>query len=212
MTAVIEGSCTTVARSVAEYLGAGEVPKVVTHSTIDGVDVAGWLLVENPEVVSKGERRCAVVGQSGSVVCTGPISTVLEAAAPEATDEPLPVWAEAVATATWQAQRAEQELADDRRTWQRRIEAAHDVADARGHCREFDEIMEEIGLPGRNRDFDVEVVAEVRVSVRVTAGTADEARGEVSEAMVADAIYAMDRNDVYCAIEDQSVQNADVAD
>ncbi len=65
MTAVIEGLCTTVARSVAEYLGAGEVPKVVTHSTIDGVDVAGWLLVENPEVVSRGERRCAVVGQSG---------------------------------------------------------------------------------------------------------------------------------------------------
>lgn len=64
------------ARSVAEYLGAGEVPKVVTHSTIDGVDVAGWLLVENPEVVSRGERRCTVVGQSGSVVCTGPISTV----------------------------------------------------------------------------------------------------------------------------------------
>lgn len=212
MTAVIEGSCTTVARSVAEFLGAGEVPKVVKHSTIDGVDVAGWLLVENPEVVSTGERRCAVVGQSGSVVCAGPVSTVLVAEAPAAIVELAPAWAEAVATATWQAQRAEQELADDRRAWQRRIEAAHDVADARGHCREFDEIMEEIGLPGRNRDFDVEVVAEVRVSVRLTARTADEARGEVSEAMVADAIYAMDRNDVYCAIEDQSVQSADLAD
>ncbi|MBE5477991.1 hypothetical protein E3G68_005345 [Mycobacteroides abscessus] len=212
MTAVIEGSCATVARSVAEYLGAGLVPRVVRHSTGDGVDVVGWLLVEGPDVVSVGERRCAVVEPSGSVVCAGLVSTVLVAEAPETIAELAPAWAEAVATATWRAQRAEQRLEGELVAWERRIEAAHDAADARGHCREFDDIMEEIGLPGRRRDFDVEVVAEVLVSVRVEARTADEARGEVSEAMVADAIYAMDRNDVYCAIEDQSVRGVDRAD
>lgn len=58
------------------------------------------------------------------------------------------------------------------------VEKAHEEADNRGWCDEFDDFMENVGLPRRSKEYTVEVDVTVRVSVSVTATTEEEALEE----------------------------------
>lgn len=55
------------------------------------------------------------------------------------------------------------------------IETAHDEGDRRGWCSDFDDLLEELGLPRRQREYQVSVTVSCAISVEVTAGSEDEA-------------------------------------
>gem|GEM_PF-4599406 len=41
----------------------------------------------------------------------------------------------------------------ERDLWAQRLDTAHEWAIARNHCSEYEDIMDVLGLPGRERDF-----------------------------------------------------------
>lgn len=72
-------------------------------------------------------------------------------------------------------------------TWKDRlVEAAHERADTHDYCPEFDDFMEDHGLPPRMHGYDVEVT--LRVTVVKSARTADGAIDGVEAGDVQDAI------------------------
>ena len=107
-------------------------------------------------------------------------------------------WAVSVRAALVVSGRAEPDVADGARAvalvcgqmdsqrrafevWKGQLsEAACDRADEQSWCSDFDEFMGDWGLPGRVRDFDVEVQVSGQVSVRVQAATGSIAEGRVS--------------------------------
>lgn len=212
MTAVVEGSATVVARSVAEVLGDGVQPgAVVVVLTADG-PVSGRLVVDD-SAVGADERRCAVVGLDGcSVLAAGPVSEVMVSGSPVPTEDAVPGWVSALAGAYWSAQQARVER--DTARWAltahearlgRIVVAAHGYADQYDLCERFDDFMESQGLPPRSRDFVVEVDATVRVRVSMSARNGDAAAGKVDDYAIADAIQEMSRETLYHAIQDRDV-------
>lgn len=60
------------------------------------------------------------------------------------------------------------------------VEAAHEEANYRDWCGEFDDFMENNGLPRRSRDYEVTVEVPVTVTVTVTARSSDDAEEMVT--------------------------------
>ena len=69
----------------------------------------------------------------------------------------------------------------------RLVRSAHEQADAQQLCSSFDDFMETVGLPRRTREWDVTVSATVEVRLIVSAGSAEDARGCVTDEQVRDA-------------------------
>lgn len=91
-------------------------------------------------------------------------------------------------------------------TWKERaIVTAHEYADRHDLCGEFDRCMEEIGLRGRERDFNVDVEVTLPITVRVTATSADSATQMVDESDVEAAVLGLERYDI-------NIGNYDVGD
>lgn len=90
-------------------------------------------------------------------------------------------------------------------------EVLHREGDARRFCSEFDDIMEEIGLPRRKRTYKVRVHATVDVKIEVEASSEDDAQSEVENDtnLVADEIYNLGRRDI--EIDSINVQWAEEA-
>lgn len=84
------------------------------------------------------------------------------------------------------------------------IERAHEEADREGWCSKFDRVLEELGMPGRVRDYLVEVRVSFTVYVSVSASDADDAMERVERDDVIDAI-----NDYDIEPEDWEVEGAD---
>jgi hypothetical protein len=87
-------------------------------------------------------------------------------------------------------------LADSRRDeiaafedWKRiLVEDAHQTATDRDWCGEFDDFMEDHGLPRREREWEVTVQATVTVTRTVTASSEDDAKSKAEEAFSNDDI------------------------
>ncbi len=75
---------------------------------------------------------------------------------------------------------------DDHQAWKDRlVEVAHDEANKRGWCSEFDDLMDSLDLPGRVREFDFEVRFTSAVTVTVEGRNADDAGERVdAEAVI----------------------------
>lgn len=65
---------------------------------------------------------------------------------------------------------------DKHATWVTRlVDMAHTEANDRGWCSEFDDLMDELGLPRRSREYEVRARFSGEVSITVTATSEDEA-------------------------------------
>jgi hypothetical protein len=99
-----------------------------------------------------------------------------EQAAAQATEARLTEVGERLATA--QREHAA-ELAETQRAHDARIERItarlHQEANSRSYCSEFDEIMEEMGLEARERDFGITVYLQVSRTLTVSASSEDAA-------------------------------------
>ena len=217
MTAVVEGP-STVAQPVAELLGAGVQPGSVVVAQTSTGPVAGWLVAEETQA-DAGERRCAVVGLEGeSVVAAGPVSEVMVSGSPMPTNDVMPMWAPALAGAFWAARQARaqrdearQALTAEQARWARIVQAASEFADAKGYCGDYDEFMEDHGLPGRTREFVAEVDAKVRVRVPVSGRNAEAAAGEVNGQAIADVLASMSNRDLFMVIDEFDVIDTEEA-
>lgn len=122
-------------------------------------------------------------------------------------------WAVSVRAALVVSGRAEPDVADAARAaalvcgqmdsqrrafeaWKGRLsEAACERADEQGWCSDFEDFMQNWGLQGRVRDFDVQVQVSGRVSVRVQAPTGSIAEGGVSREHVQELVSGLDELD-----------------
>lgn len=68
------------------------------------------------------------------------------------------------------------------------VSDAHDYADRNSLCEQFDEFMEEHGLPGRTRDFCVRVEVTATLYLARSACSVDEAVDEICRSDVAEAL------------------------
>jgi hypothetical protein len=95
-------------------------------------------------------------------------------------------------TAQTQARTAEESLSRtirEHEEWKTRlVEIAYEAAEENDLCRVFDETMEKIGLPGREREFTMSVEFSGTVYVTVTAHSKDEAREQIDRAAIIEAI------------------------
>jgi len=190
---------------------------VVVAQTSTG-PVAGWLEAEETQA-DTGERRCAVVGlEDESVVAAGPVSEVMVSGSPMPTKDVMPMWAPALAGAFWAARQARaqrdearQALTAEQARWARIVQAASEFADAKGYCGDYDEFMEDHGLPGRTREFVAEVDAKVRVRVPVSGRNAEAAAGEVNGQAIADVLASMSNRDLFMVIDEFDVIDTEEA-
>jgi hypothetical protein len=68
--------------------------------------------------------------------------------------------------------------------WKERLTARlHEEADNRDYCSEFDDVMEELGLPRRRRPIEVTVTVTVELSVTRDARDDDEAVADVLDGL-----------------------------
>lgn len=74
-----------------------------------------------------------------------------------------------------------QQAARFERWKERATEKLHAEADAREYCSEFDDVMEELGLPRRDKDWDVTVTVHYRTTVTVSAINSRDARNRAME-------------------------------
>ena len=132
-------------------------------------------------------------------------------------DAGMPCWARGVAVAAWERQRAEEALERERAAlraerdlWADRLDTAHQWASDRGHCGEYEDLMEVLGLPGRERDYVLDVSVSVDVRVRCSAMSSAAATSELTQRDIAEAIRALDRGEMVSAITGHSV--VDVAE
>lgn len=80
------------------------------------------------------------------------------------------------------------------------VDEAHALADRKGLCSDFDDFMDELGLPRRTRDYSVEV--NVTVTVYVTARDEDDAREQVSSYEVYEALQNITRGSMTYEVGD----------
>lgn len=89
------------------------------------------------------------------------------------------------------AKKAETTLREKEAAWDswrdRLVREAHSRAEDHDYCSEFDEFMEGLGLPGRTRDYDVQV--SMTLTITKSARTADDAMRDVE---ASDIRYALD--------------------
>lgn len=71
------------------------------------------------------------------------------------------------------------------------VERAHDLANEKSYCTEFDDFMEELGLPRRDAEYNVSVDVTFSVSLTVTAHDEDSATSDVDHEEVVDAARDM---------------------
>lgn len=97
------------------------------------------------------------------------------------------------------------------------VERAHEEANERDWCSDYDDIIEELGLPSRQRSYTVETVVNlsIQVSVPVTAKNADDAVDRVdrdlSDSDIADAVNEyLERNGG--SIDSGDIENRDARD
>jgi hypothetical protein len=79
---------------------------------------------------------------------------------------------------------AEVRRLEEQRWRQRLTEAAHEEADERGWCSEFDDFMEQAGLERRSRNYACRVRVWATVTVCVEAGSAENAERQMDRATV----------------------------
>lgn len=81
-----------------------------------------------------------------------------------------------------QVRNARYTLINEHERWKERlVERLHREANDRDYCSEFDDVMEDLGLPRRERDYEVTVTVRLRISVGVTAGSPGDARDDVQQ-------------------------------
>lgn len=74
------------------------------------------------------------------------------------------------------------EAAARHEAWKERlVERLHREANDRDYCDEFDQIMRELGLPGRKKDYSVEFFVQVRITGTVSAEDYSDAQDEAEE-------------------------------
>lgn len=87
------------------------------------------------------------------------------------------------------------------------VRQAHEWADDNNLCSTFDDFMEEIGLPRREREYAVLVQVEASVTVNVTAASEEDAERLVSR----DQVIAAIENGVSYAVDDWRTDGAEEA-
>lgn len=94
---------------------------------------------------------------------------------------------------------------------ERIVEVAHREANERDWCSEFDEILDELGLPPREQTWEVEVVYTHRI--KVTAAGEDAAREAAWEVArsVTDLVAARDLEDGVTFVEDRGIVDTEIA-
>lgn len=216
MSVVVEGSVSSVERSVVELLGCGEVSsgsRVVART--GSAPAVGWLVVE-PD--AQGQRRCMVVSSSGEVLVSGFAADVTLPGEPLPSIEPTPGWVVPFATGIWDRDQLTNELREARMTLQQErsrlesiVDAAHEYADENDLCERFDSFMVEQGLRPRMRDYDVIVDVKLRVAVSVSARSADAASNDVGRYEIVDAIENRYPGGLRDLIEDYDVVDVEAA-
>lgn len=216
MTAVLESNQATDTSvvSVAELLGRGLRSGAVVVLPDSEGGGTGWLIAED----EAGDRRCcAVVGvMTSAIIACGPVSEVkvLDRTTAPMDDMAVPEWASALAGLAWKAWRAEAAcdaarvaLSKHQDRLEDIVDAAHDFANEKSLCTDFDDFMEEQGLRSRTHEYDCEVDVKVRLVVKVTARTAESAEDDVDSEMVKDALRAMSSYDLVNSMEDFDVND-----
>lgn len=91
----------------------------------------------------------------------------------------------------------------------RLVQAAHDEADSRNLCDDFDDFMEAIGLPRRSRNYRVYLTVSIPVHVTVEARDAEDAESEVDHDDVTRAVAEAARwnsSDIDWSVEGSEVE------
>lgn len=83
-------------------------------------------------------------------------------------------------------------MRDDHQAWKDRlVELAHDEANKRGWCSEFDDLLGSLDLPGRVREFDFEVTFTSAVTVTVEGTNADDAGERIDAVTVIETLRSL---------------------
>lgn len=94
----------------------------------------------------------------------------------------------------------------DHRAWiDQLVCAAHEAADDRDWCSDFDDLMDGLGLPRRTRDYDVRVRFTASVLVNVTATSIDDATEQITTDDVRQALQAQG-----WGMEDLEIEDTDL--
>ena len=219
MTVAVNGAEVSVIRAVADLIGEGLVatgaPVEVPTRTSEGERSLGWLLVE-PDHASVADPRCAVIGCMGEIHAVGKLSLVSVYLG--TFDVKMPPWAWSIAQAEWGRQRAQEALEQkqealrmERDLWAQRLDTAHEWAIARNHCSEYEDIMDVLGLPGRERDFGLDLTVSIDVRVVLAAQSGDRAQENLTDREIAEVISNMSHAELVGAINDHTVEDVEAA-
>ncbi|MGN7157703.1 hypothetical protein ACTHRK_16605 [Dietzia cercidiphylli] len=88
------------------------------------------------------------------------------------------------------------------------LDDAHELAGEHDWCSVYDSFLERHGLPARERDYELEVTATVRMSITVQARDAEAAQDKLEDDQVAQTIYDMSRRELLAAVEDFDSEEA----
>ncbi|MUL61253.1 hypothetical protein B5P44_01625 [Mycobacterium sp. CBMA 213] len=218
MTAAVDESVREEVRAVADLVGTQGFPSGAAMATVigSGGPATGWLVLE--PVVGR-ERRCALVTLGGDVAVVGLVSEVMVCGTPVPAPYPLPRWGAELARLEWALQTARLEadrsataLTTETERWDRLIEDAASEATSRGYCREFDAIMEALGLPGRERDFYVEGTITLNVRARVTARNTEDAKDRIGDSELIEVVEDMTASEMMNALSTWDVSDVEEAD
>jgi hypothetical protein len=104
--------------------------------------------------------------------------------------------------------RGKDEANAEHQAWiERSVALAHQYADDNDLCSRFDEFMQELGLPGRQRDFNVDVCITFNVTVTARGATAEDAMNEVDSEDIAQAVREATRY----SLPDWDAEHAELA-
>ncbi|MCT7372986.1 hypothetical protein [Mycolicibacterium llatzerense] len=182
-------------------------------------EFAGWLVIERNDNLGYDHltRYCAVISADPvAVVWSGPVGEV-EVQTWMPSPDGLPEWAQALAAAKWEAQRAEKAAAESHRALTKHkdrleaiVDAAHEYADHNDLCSRFDEFMEANGLRPRSRDYDITVDVHLRIVVEQSGYDADAANENVTDDQIASEIYNLSQYVINGAIRDFDIVETEV--
>lgn len=88
------------------------------------------------------------------------------------------------------------------------LDDANELAEEHNWCSVFDGLLERHDLPPRERDYELEVTASVRMTITVQARDADAAKDKLDDDQVSDAIYNMGRHELSRAVVDFDSEEA----
>lgn len=168
----------------------------------------------------EGDYRCAVITSDNpcSVIAAGPLSEVMRCGEPVHTEQEMPHWVSVLATTFWSAQqalrdrdKARHELNAHQARSERIVDAAHEYADHNHLGSTFDEFMVDNGLRPRTKDWVCVVEVTMRLRIPVLPSRADAIGGDVTEAMVAEAIAALGEQSALDALHEYGVVDIEEA-